>query len=159
VGGLIRPEGDADARCVDGHRRVASLVIQPLPGPNEPARPDAERETIVRDILRRVRYVLTLKARPPLRLAGIEMFERLSEILACLDTLIQHHAEERLVQLRHGLSQVLTALRPDYVVLRQTPIGCTRLLTCSTRTTSPPGRARRSGATCGLSGPHPHRER
>jgi hypothetical protein len=120
VGGLIRPEGAADAPGVLTVTGVLpSPVIQPLLGPNEPARPDAERETIVRDILRRVRYVLTLKARPPLRLAGIEMFERLSEIVACLDTLIQHHAEERLVQLRHGLSQVLTALRPDYVVLRQ----------------------------------------
>jgi hypothetical protein len=33
-----------------------------------------EQEEIVQDLLRRVRYLLTLKGRPPFRLAGIEMF-------------------------------------------------------------------------------------
>jgi len=43
-----------------------------------------EQEAIVQDLLRRVRYLLTLKGRPPLRLAGIEMFERLTEVKTCL---------------------------------------------------------------------------
>jgi hypothetical protein len=40
----------------------------------------AEHEAIVQDLLRRVRYLLTLKGRPPLCLAGVEIFERLTEV-------------------------------------------------------------------------------
>jgi len=73
---------------------------------------------MVQDILRRVRYLLTLKGRPPFRLAGLEMFERLTDVATCLDTLIPHHAEARLVQLRQGLGQALDAVRSDYTNLR-----------------------------------------
>ena len=58
---------------------------------------------MVQDILRRVCYVLTLTGHQPFRLAGIEMFERLTDVATCLDTLIPHHAAARLVQLRQGL--------------------------------------------------------
>lgn len=96
----------------------------PPPGasPTPPTPPDPitqERESIVQDILRRVRYLLTLKGRPPFRLAGIEMFERLSEVADCLDELIGHHPEPRLARLRQGLRSALQAVRPDYTDLRQ----------------------------------------
>lgn len=88
--------------------------------PAQPADPVAqEREAIVQDLLRRVRYLLTLKGRPPFRLAGLEMFERLSEVATCLDSLIQHHAAARLVQMRDGLRQGLQAVQSDYTDLRQ----------------------------------------
>jgi hypothetical protein len=66
---------------------------------------------MVQDILRRVRYVLTLTGRQPFRLAGLEMFERLTEVVTCLDTLIPHRAASRLVQLRQDLGQALDAVR------------------------------------------------
>ena len=78
-----------------------------------------EQEAIVQDLLRRVRYLLTLKGRPPFRLAGIEMFERLSEVNACLDTLLQHRADLRLLELRQGLQKALLSAQSDYTELRQ----------------------------------------
>lgn len=131
VGKLIRQEKASES---PGVLTVTGLVPSSLPvcpdgqtgetvpSPAEPSTPDSnsqEREAIVQDILRRVRYLLTLKGRPPFRLAGIEMFERLSEVATCLDRLIQHQADARLVQLRQGLGQGLDAVRSDYTNLRQ----------------------------------------
>jgi transposase InsO family protein len=47
------------------------------------------------------------------------MFERLSEVLACLDRMLPQHPEARLEQLRAGLRQGLETVRPAYTVLRQ----------------------------------------
>jgi hypothetical protein len=131
VGSLIRQEKVAEA---PGVLTVTGLLPSPLPGAAEaqseatvPAQcqavtPDGdarERETIVQDLLRRVRYLLTLKGRPPLRLAGIEMFERLNEVLTCLDQLLQHQDEPRLRELQQGLKQALATARQDYQTLNQ----------------------------------------
>jgi hypothetical protein len=80
---------------------------------------DIEQEAIVQDLLRRVRYLLTLKGRPPFRLAGVEMFERLSEVKTCLDTLIDHRPDPRLVELRQALQTALLSVQSDYTELRQ----------------------------------------
>ena len=79
----------------------------------------AEREGIIQDVLQRVRYLLTLKGRPPFRLAGVETFERLQEVKRCLDQLIRHDPEPRLVQVRDGLRRALRVVRRDYTQLRQ----------------------------------------
>ena len=79
----------------------------------------AEREHIVQDLLRRVRYLLTLKGRPPFRLAGLEMYAHLQEVAACLNRLLRHHSDERLARLRDGLRQALRLARPDYAELQQ----------------------------------------
>jgi hypothetical protein len=78
-----------------------------------------EQEAVVQDLLRRVRYLLTLKGRPPFRLAGIEMFERLTEVKTCLDTLIGHRTDARLVELGQGLHTALLSVGSDYTELRQ----------------------------------------
>jgi hypothetical protein len=86
---------------------------------SEAAAPTAtERESIVQDVLRRVRYLLTLKGRPPFRLAGVEMFEHLQDVKRCLDQLIRHNPEPRLVKVRDGLRQALQVVRRDYTHLR-----------------------------------------
>jgi hypothetical protein len=77
-----------------------------------------ERAAIVQDLKRRVRYLLTLKGRPPFRLAGIEMFERLTEVKSCLETLIHHFADPQLVHLHHGLHVGLESVQSDYADLR-----------------------------------------
>ncbi len=77
------------------------------------------RETIVQDLLDRVRYLLTLKARPPFRLAGIEMVEQLQQVVQCLNQLLRDHPEPRLHQLRAGLQQAHQTVRADYRDLRQ----------------------------------------
>jgi hypothetical protein len=78
-----------------------------------------EQEQIVTALNRRVRYLLTLKGRPPFRLAGIEMYVRLNEVVDCLEALIAHAPDERLVQLHRGLSQALTLVENDYQNLNQ----------------------------------------
>ena len=78
-----------------------------------------ERERIVQDILSRVRYLLTLKGHPPFRLAGIEMFSRLQEVVTCLQELIAHQTEPRLLKLCTGLQKALAATHPTYLELSQ----------------------------------------
>lgn len=80
---------------------------------------EMEREMIVQDLLRRVRYLLTLKGRPPFRLAGIEMFERLSEVATCLETMMSKHPDVRLLAVGQGLRQALLSAQSDYTELRQ----------------------------------------
>jgi len=94
---------------------ITGLVPSPLPAPAPPqAVAEAAQEQVVQDLLQRVRYLLTLKGRPPFRLAGQEMFARLQELVRCLDQLLRHQSEPRLRQLREGLRQALTAMRPTY---------------------------------------------
>jgi hypothetical protein len=78
-----------------------------------------EQADIVTAFKRRVRYLLTLKGRPPFRLAGIEMYARLAEVSACLVELIAHASDPGLVQLQQGLEQALTMFKDDYDNLSQ----------------------------------------
>ena len=97
--------------------KAADAPAQDSPILSDPV--EIEREAIVRDILRRVRYLLTLKGRPPFRLAGIEMFERLSEVAACLDVLLSRKCDDRLLAVSEGLHQALLSVHADYIELRQ----------------------------------------
>jgi hypothetical protein len=127
VGELIRREKVEKP----GVLTVTGLVPTPVEEPREQPQPESrvsptvpdpivqEHEAVVQDLLRRVRYLLTLKGRPPFRLAGIEMFERLSEVKTCLDTLLQHRKDLRLIKLRCGLHNALLSVQPDYSDLRQ----------------------------------------
>jgi len=81
--------------------------------------PAMERERIVQDLLHRVRYLLTLKGRPPFRLAGVETYERLLEVKRCVAQLVRYDPEPRLVQVLHGLRRALQVMRRDYTELRQ----------------------------------------
>jgi hypothetical protein len=94
VGGLIRQKQaeKPTVLTVTGVIPTPVVLSTPLPAP-EPAEIAAwEREaivvaqsaTIVQDILQRVRCLLTLKGRPPFRLAGIERFTRLQEVETCV---------------------------------------------------------------------------
>jgi hypothetical protein len=125
VGPLIRQEAGPAA---PGVLTVTGLLPSPLApaaaGPASTPRataatPAEARASIVTDLLRRVRYLLTLKARPPFGLAGLEMVERLSEVVTCLDRLLDHEPEARLAQLRSGLQQALADVQADYTLLRQ----------------------------------------
>jgi hypothetical protein len=80
---------------------------------------DARREAIVRDICRRIRYLLTLKGNPPLRLAGLEMFARLREVEQCIDRLIVHHATPQLLALQQGLHASLNSVQATYEMVRK----------------------------------------
>ena len=64
-------------------------------------------------------YLLTLKGRPPLRLAGIEMFVGLSEVKESMDRLIVHHSTPQLLTLHHGLQTALQSAQATYSILRE----------------------------------------
>lgn len=87
--------------------------------PISPPAVELECEAIRQDLRRRIRYLLTLKGRPPLRLAGVEMFARLSEVRDCLDRLLARHADPQLLHLRQGLQIALVFAQVDYALLRQ----------------------------------------
>jgi hypothetical protein len=120
TGELIRGEKVEQA----GVLTVTGLLPTPIAAPPEPEETDSSRavdqehQAVVADLVRRVRYLLTLKGRPPFRLAGIEMFERLTEVRACVDTLLAHRTAPRLVELRRGLFHALTSAQHDYSELR-----------------------------------------
>jgi hypothetical protein len=121
VGDLIRAEQVENK----GVLTVTGLIPTPVADeqPAEPKVPidslEEEREEIVEAFQRRVRYLLTLKGRPPFRLAGIEMYERLTEVSGCLDTMLAHVTDERLAQLQHGLDQSLSEVAYTYGDLHQ----------------------------------------
>jgi len=134
LGAVLRPKSPENT----GVLTVTGLLPSPVvalrvnaasPTPEETATPPgesqsptstaAEREGIIQDVLQRVRYLLTLKGRPPFRLAGVETFERLQEVKRCLNQLIRHDPEPRLVRVRDGLRRALQVVRRDYTHLRQ----------------------------------------
>jgi hypothetical protein len=101
---------------------VTGLVPSPVPeaAPVEPMQTRAQvGETIRQDLQRRIRYLLTLKGRPPFRLAGIEMFVRLTAVPDCLGHLIVAQPDSRLSQLHQGLQNALQASQSDYAILHQ----------------------------------------
>lgn len=80
---------------------------------------EQEQAAVLQDISRRIRYLLTLKGRPPFCLAGIEMFERLTEVKDCLERLIAHHSHPQLEQIYQGLCFALQQVQPTYKYLHQ----------------------------------------
>lgn len=117
IGALIRQEKVENQGIL--------TVTGGIPSPVTPKRasPDPieqEQDAILQDISRRIRYLLTLKGRPPFCMAGIEMFERLTEVKDLLERLSAHHEHPQLVQLQHGLLAALQIVQTRYMLLRQT---------------------------------------
>jgi hypothetical protein len=119
IGEVIRTEKVENS----GVLTVTGLL--PSPAPQAPILSDASQtheqagEHIRQDLKRSIRYLLTLKGRPPFRLAGLEMFERLSQVQDCLEQLLALHPDPGLEQLRQGLQIGLQAAQAEYTLLRQ----------------------------------------
>src|SRR5215471_3465176 len=62
---------------------------------------------VITQLVRHTRYLLTLKGRSPFRLAGIETYERLSNVASVSLDLLAQHYEPRLAQLYQGLQAAL----------------------------------------------------
>ena len=77
------------------------------------------RDGIIQDLCRRMRYLLTLKARPPFRLAGLEMVARLTEVQHCLEHLIAHQATPTLLTLYQRLQPILHSVQASYTLLSE----------------------------------------
>ena len=87
--------------------------------PKEKEIEEDERDMIVQDVLRRVRYLLTLKGRPPFRLAGIEMYERVRELSEVLKIFLSYSDDDRLMTVYHGLSTALESVKSDYTEIKK----------------------------------------
>ena len=116
IGALIRQE--------KVEKQGVLTVTGGIPSPVTPkdVSPDPnvqEQEAILQDISRRIRYLLTLKGRPPFCLAGIEMFERLTEVKDFLERLNAQHEHPQLAQLQQGLLAALQIVQTNYTLLRQ----------------------------------------
>jgi hypothetical protein len=124
VGELLRPKTPTKPGVLTITGLLPSPVVAEPEGPAAretptPASADAVRETIIQDVLARVRYLLTLKAHPPFRLAGLEMVEQLDQVVQCITQLVRYQPEPRLQQLREGLRHALKTVRTDYRDLQQ----------------------------------------
>jgi hypothetical protein len=113
IGGLVRQEKVEQAGVL--------TVTGGIPSPVEdtPLTFEQEQETVLQDISRRIRYLLTLKGRPPFCLAGLEMFERLTEVRDCLERLSTHHLHAQIERLHQGLCTALQQVQPVYQLLHQ----------------------------------------
>jgi len=116
IGALVRQEKIEKEGVLTVTGGIPSLITTPETSPAPIAQ---EQEAIVQDLSRRIRYLLTLKGRPPFCLAGIEMVERLTEVKDCLDRLLAHHSHPQLVQLHQGLCAALQLVQPKYNLLNQ----------------------------------------
>jgi hypothetical protein len=79
----------------------------------------AVAHVIVTQLLRHTRYLLTLKGRPPFRLAGIETYQRLQGVVALGQDLLAHRHDLRLACLCSGLQTALTPFVSEYHELQQ----------------------------------------
>jgi hypothetical protein len=129
VGDLIRQE----PRTASGHKgvlTVTGLLPSPLATPTASAPPspmprgtrtgpEPEADGVITQLFRHTRYLLTLKGRPPFRLAGIETYERLQNVAGLSLDLLAQRYEPRLAQLYQGLQAALSPLAQTYQELRQ----------------------------------------
>jgi Transposase, Mutator family len=129
VGALLRQE----SRRAPGHAGVLT-VTGVLPSPVEepiaptcqhptpsasPTASDPEAEQVITQLVRHTRYLLTLKGRPPFRLAGMETYERLHNVACVSLDLLAKRYDLRLAQLHQGLQSALSPFAQTYQVLHQ----------------------------------------
>jgi hypothetical protein len=129
VGNLIRQE----PRTASGHAGVLTVTgLLPSPLEKPPAlashsvplqhtliAPEAKADEVIPHLVRHTRYLLTLKGRPPFRLAGLETYERLHQVAALSLDLLATRYDPRLAQLYQGLQAALTPLAETYDALHQ----------------------------------------
>jgi len=123
LGPLLRAEQPPDPGVPGVLTMTGLLLVPPTnadaapPAPDtsavRPPEPDPDRVSaaeVVTQLLRRTRYLLTLKGRPPLRLAGIETYAGLQEVLTRGQRLLAHRDDPRLAQLVRGLQDAVAPL-------------------------------------------------
>jgi hypothetical protein len=122
VGDLIR-QGPRANPSPAGVLTATGLFPSPLEAPEAPTdqrpAPASEADTVVTQLLCHTRYLLTLKGRPPFRLAGLETSERLSDVAGFRLDLLSTHYDPRLAQLYQGVQLALTPCAPTYQEVHQ----------------------------------------
>lgn len=103
----------------------SALAKPPEPGSQSPpsrdtsTAPESKADEVIPQLIRHTRYLLTLKGRPPLRLAGLETYERLQNVAQCSLDLLAEHFDPRLAQLYQGLQAALVPLAQTYQDFQQ----------------------------------------
>src|SRR6266571_713932 len=132
VGDLIRQEprtthGQASVLTVTGllpsplgsSPETTGLQAQSPASIASPAAPEPEADAVITALFRHTRYLLTLKGRPPFRLAGMETYERLENVARFSLELLAQRYEPRLAQLVQGLQSALSPLAQTSQELQQ----------------------------------------
>jgi hypothetical protein len=129
VGDLIRQEpGTAPSHA--GVLTVTGLLPSPLDQPTAPAAhsptprdthtaPEPQVDEVLTQLLCHTRYLLTLKGRPPFRLAGMETYARLQNVAQYSLTLLAKRYDPRLAQLYQGLQSALAPFALPYQTFQQ----------------------------------------
>ncbi|MHC4230668.1 MAG: transposase [Planctomycetota bacterium] len=121
VGTLIRKE-PCTVPAQAGVLTVTGLLPSAPGLPEQPTAPDtqsqassapsttpaAQADEIITQLFRHTRYLLTLKGRPPFRLAGIETYERLNSVARLSLDLLAERCEPRLLRFYQGLQVALS---------------------------------------------------
>ncbi len=132
VGDLIRKESRPPSDPA-GVLTVTGLLPSPIGPQTEPLAPAAqspppqalpsasedEADEVVTQLLRHTRYLLTLKGRPPFRLAGLETYERLDHVGRLSLDLLAERYDPRLAQLYQGLEAALSPFAATYQEFQQ----------------------------------------
>jgi hypothetical protein len=120
------PRGHPPRGCLDRDRPVAKPCGRThstgLPTPHTSASPSASdpaAEQVITPLCRHTRYLLTLKGRPPFRLAGLETYARLQHVTCLSLDLLAQRYEPRLAQLYQGLQSALSPFAQTSQELRQ----------------------------------------
>ena len=99
-------------------KSTAPASLSPLPRDTLTG-PESKAEEVITHLLRHTRYLLTLKGRPPLRLAGLETYERLQHVAQCSLELLAERYDLRLAQLYQGLQEALAPFAQTYQTFHQ----------------------------------------
>ena len=129
VGDVLRQDsqtepGQAGVLTVTGllpsplEKSTAPASLSPLPRDTLTG-PESKAEEVITHLLRHTRYLLTLKGRPPLRLAGLETYERLQHVAQCSLELLAERYDLRLAQLYQGLQEALAPFAQTYQTFHQ----------------------------------------
>jgi hypothetical protein len=129
VGDVLRQDsqtepGQAGVLTVTGllpsplEKSTAPASLSPLPRDTLTG-PESKAEEVITHLLRHTRYLLTLKGRPPLRLAGLETYERLQHVAQCSLELLTERYDLRLAQLYQGLQEALAPFAQTYQTFQQ----------------------------------------
>ncbi len=109
---------------------VTGLLPSPLAEPkgpvsqgptprNSPSAQEPEADAVVTQLVRHTRYLLTLKGRPPFRLAGLETYARLQQVARVSLDLLATRYEPRLARLYQGLQAALSPFAATYQEVQQ----------------------------------------
>ncbi len=118
---LLRPEPTEETPDA-GILTVTGALPSPVPDPpcgTAEAKSSIETETIVDLLLRRARYLLTCKGRPPVHLVGIETYQGLRDLQVRSRMMLSHHYDTRLAELSDALEAVLPNFADRYDELQQ----------------------------------------